>query len=198
MKKILILPIVILLFAACKPDEPSIKYGYEENPHYSWGYAEYYGPYYDEYKIENNVLSLSLFSDSLKVVEGSLSGIGQYLYVEDIFIPKDSVLLPVGKYSSSSSGAAFTFYPGEQFPIDEMKIDVGAFLYYIEKNKTYTTQKHLSRGSFTVKIINSKYKIDCDFVLSDSSKVTGSFTETLPHFDSSTHPKGTTRHKIKF
>lgn len=198
MKILLKLLAVTFILLACKPEEPKVKFQYETNPNYSWGYAEYYGPYYLEYKNNNNVLSLSLFSDSLNVVDGNLNGIGQYLYIEDIFVPKESILLPEGKYVSSSTGEPFTFYPGEQFPVDEFKIDVGAFLYYIEKNKNYTAMKQISRGSFTVKIIDSKHIINCDFVLSDSTKVSGSFKDTLPHFDSSSQLVGVPRHKIKF
>lgn len=198
MKRTLYFLIAILLFVSCKPDEPKVKYVYEPNPHYKWGYAEFYGAFYDDYNIKNNVLALSLFSDSLKVNEGNLTGLGQYLYIEDIFVPSNDTILPAGKYVSSESGEPFTFYPGRQFPVDVLKIDVGAFMYYIEKNKSFTAMKQVSRGSFTVKITDSIHTIDCDFVLSDSTKVTGSFTDTLPHFDFTSHPAGVPRHKIKF
>ena len=197
MKLFLKILTITFLLTACKPDEPVAKYQYEANPSYSWGYAEYYGPFYADYENKNNVLSLSLFTDSLTVKDGNLSGLGQYLYIEDIFVPADSIVLPEGKYVSSSTGEAYTFYPGEQFPVDEFKIDVGSFLYYIEKNKSFTVQRHVSRGSFTVKITDSKHIINCDFVLSDSTKITGSFTDTIPHFDFSSHPVGVRRHKIK-
>jgi hypothetical protein len=198
MKLLLKILTVSFLLTACKPDEPTAKYQYEANPIYSWGYAEFYGPYYTDYNNKNNVISLSLFTDSLAVIDGNLSGLGQYLYIEDIFVSANDTILPEGKYVSSASGEAFTFYPGEQFPVDEFKIDVGSFLYYIEKNKNFTVQRHVSRGSFTVKRTDLKHTINCDFVLSDSSKITGSFTDTVPHFDFSSHPAGVRRHKIKF
>jgi len=197
MKNTLFLALIVFVVGSCTRYEPSLKYKYEVNPHYSWGYAEYYGAYYSDYKNTNNVLSLSLFSDSLKVNDGNLSGLGQYLYIEDIFIPADSIILPEGKYEASESGKPFTFYPGRKFPVDDYKIDVGAFLYYIEKNKSFTAMKQVSRGSFTVKITDSKHTITCDFVLSDSSNVTGSFTSELPHFDMSTQPASAPRHKLK-
>jgi len=197
MKRTVYFLIAIVLLVSCKTDEPKAKYVYEPNPHYKWGYAEFYGAFYANYNINNSVLSLSLFSDSLDVKEGDLTGLGQYLYVEDIFVPANDTILPEGKYVSSGSGEPFTFYPGEQFPVDEFKIDIGAFMYYIEKNKSFTAMKHVSRGSFTVKIADSKHTIECDFVLSDSSKVTGSFTDTLPHFIYTSHPVGVKRHKIK-
>jgi len=186
------------LLVSCKPDEPRPKYQYERNPHYKWGYAEYYGPWYAEYNNNSNVLSLSFFSDSLDVNnDGELSGTGQYLYIEDVFIPADSIILPEGKYVSSESGLPFTFHPGRQFEVDELKIDVGAFLFYKEKNKNYSVMKQVSRGEFTVKIADSKHIITCDFVLSDSTKITGTFTDTIPHFDFSAKPKNAPRQKIK-
>jgi len=198
MKKLFVFFIPVLFFLSCKTDDPALKYTYETNPHYSWGYAEYFGSYYADYNNNNNVLSLSLFSDSLYVTNGNLSGLGQYLYIEDIFVPSDSIILPAGNYVSSELGEPFTFYPGRQYPVDDLKIDVGAFLYYIEKNKNLTVIKQVSKGSFTVKIIGSQRKIDCNFVLSDSSKVTGSFSNTLPHYNSSLQPAGVRRHKIRF
>lgn len=180
----------ILIFAflitACKPDEPVAKYQYETKPHYSWGYVDYFGAYYADYKNTNNVLSLSLFSDSLKVNDaGELEGLGQYLYVEDIFVSPPSIFLPEGDYVSSTSEKPFTFYPGVKYPVDDVTVNVGTYMYYIEKNKSFTTMKHVSRGTFNVKIVDNKHVITCNFVLSDSSKVEGTFTGELPHIDRS-------------
>ncbi len=198
MKQIIFCLISIILLVSCTPDEPKAKYVYELNPNYSWGYAEYYGQFYADYKNTNNVLSLSLFSDSLALTNnGELAGLGQYLYIEDIFVPNNIKYLAEGTYNSSESGEPFTFYPGQQFPVDDVKINVGAFLYYFEKNKSFTAMKHISRGSFTVKITDLKHIVDCDFVLSDSSKVTGTFTDTLPHFDFSSQIVELPRHKVK-
>lgn len=191
---------VLILLTACKPDEPVAKYVYEAKPHYSWGYAEYFGAYYADYKNTNNVLSLSLFSDSLKLNDAAeLTGLGQYLYIEDIFLPSTNVILPEGDYVSSTSEEPFTFYPGQKFPVDDVTIDVGAFLYYSEKNKSFTVMKHVVRGLFNVKIADNKHTITCDFVLSDSSKVEGSFTGELPHVDQSTTVfQRASRHRVKF
>lgn len=198
MKKNIFWLISIILLVSCKPDEPKAKYVYELNPHYSWGYAEYYGAFYADYNNSNNVLSLSLFSDSLTLTNtGELNGLGQYLYIEDIFVPGNVKYLAEGTYKSSESGEPFTFYPGRQFPVDEVKVNVGAFMYYFEKNKSFTAMKHISRGSFTVKITDLKHIVDCDFVLSDSSKVTGSFVDNLRHIDFSSQAVDVPRHKVK-
>lgn len=197
MKQFVVFLLSAIILVACKPDEPKAKYVYEAKPHYNWGYAEFYGPYYSDYKITNNIIALSLFSDSLKVSKaGELSGLGQYLSIEDIFVPSDINYLPEGTYISSKSGLPFTFYPGEQFPVDELKIGVGANLFYFEKNKAFTIKKYISRGSFNVKISENKHTINCNFVLSDSSKVEGTFTDTLPHFDFSLTKMNGSRRKI--
>lgn len=190
---------LVFVLTACKPDEPVAKYQYEAKPHYSWGYVEYFGAYFADYKNTNNVLSLSLFSDSLKLNDkAELSGLGQYLYVEDIFVSPSNMILPEGDYVSSTSEKPFTFYPGQKYPVDDVTVDIGAFMYFIEKNKSFTAMKHVTHGSFNVKIIDNKHVITCNFVLSDSSKVEGTYTGELPHVDRSNAIfEEAPRHRVK-
>ena len=197
MKRIILFFTVAITFLSCKPDEPIAKYIYEAKPHYNKGYVEFYGPYYDQFNIKNNVVSLSLFSDSLKISdEGELSGLGQYLTIDDIFVPDGVDYLAEGEYVADSTSKPYTFFHGQNFKVDDIKIDVGASLYYFEKNKNFSVKKHISRGSFTVKITDSKHIITCNFVLSDSSKVEGSFSDTLPHFDFSLPTMDGIRRKV--
>jgi hypothetical protein len=197
MKRIILFFTVAITLLSCKPDEPIATYIYEAKPHYDKGYAEFYGPYYEQFNIKNNVVSLSLFSDSLQISdEGELSGLGQYLTIDDIFVPEGVEYLAEGEYVADSTSKPFTFYHGQNFKVDDLKIDVGASLYYFEKNKNFSVKKHISRGSFTVKITDSKHIITCNFVLSDSSKVEGSFSDTLPHIDYSTQNRASNRPKF--
>lgn len=182
MKQILLLVLVLSMYS-CKYDEPKAKYAYETNPKFSWGFVSYFGAYYNDYNNTNHVVSLSLFTDSLRLNAGKLEGLGQYLYIEDVFIPANKQILPPGTYVASEKGEAFTFYPGKQFQVDEYKINDGAFIYYFEKLKSFTAMKHIVRGTFDVAIADNKHVITCNFVLSDSSRIQGSFNAELPHFD---------------
>ena len=188
-----------VFFVSCKTNDPALEYKYNTNPTYSWGYAEFYGSYYSEYMNDNNVISLSLFSDSLFVDStGSLDGIGQYLFLEDIFISPTDTILPNGVYEISKSEAPFTVAPGEKFKADNNEYVIGAYIYFIEKKSNFSVQKLISRGSFTVESMNNTRYIDFNFVLSDSTKLEGKFSAELPHFDQSiVTPPSSVRKKLK-
>jgi hypothetical protein len=184
MKQVFLIVLAICFLVSCDPIDPKAKYEYESIPVYTWGYAEYYGAFYADYKNYNSNFAISLFSDSLQVTSaGSLAGIGQYLYIEDVFAPAGSAFLPAGTYKADSTGLPFTFYPGENFPVDNYEINVGTFIYYIEKKKAFTAMKHISSGYFTVQIADSKHIIQCKFTLSDSTKIEGTYADTLAHYD---------------
>ena len=188
----------IVMLSSCYDREPRFEYKYNDKPAYSWGYAEFYGDFYNYADIDRNVLTLSLFSDSLYVNdEGSLAGHGQYLFVEDIFIPATDSVLPAGTYKADTTAAPMTFYPGELFEVDENKYPVGAYLYYIEKRQAFSTVKYISRGSFTLSRSSDMFFIQCDFVMSDSSVVKGNFQGKLPHFDNSEPTADKVRKRLK-
>ena len=64
-KQLLILGVLGILLASCLGGQLNPQYVYNKNPSYTWAYAEFYGPYYkSENGNLNNVISLSLFSDS--------------------------------------------------------------------------------------------------------------------------------------
>ena len=188
--------LLILLFtfllASCKGGEPITPYTYESNPHYAWGYAEFYGAYYSEYGIKNNTLSLSLFSDSLKLTNNNeLVGYGQYLFLEDIFIAPTDTLIRLGTYriSISEKGDPFTFYAGKKDTIDSEVYTTGAYITYYEQNSDKSTIKLITGGSFTVSLYDNKPRIICNFTTDDKLLLKGSFTGELPHFDQSLTPK---------
>jgi len=183
------------LLVSCNGGEPVALYKYNNNPKYTWGYAEFYGAYYSQYGIKNNTISLSLFSDSLKVNnEGTLEGSGQYLFLEDIFISPTDTLLPIGKYTISKTETAnsMTFYAGKKDTIDSEIYPIGAYISYYEENTAKSTLKLISNGSFSVSLVNDTiYNIVCDFVTSDSLKLKGTFKGVLPHFNQSIKPTQT-------
>jgi hypothetical protein len=97
MKNIRLLIISVILFlAACNGGEPPMPFTYNANPKYTWGYVEYFGAEYATKGIKNHILSVSLFSDSLSIDStASLKGIGQFLFLEDVYISPTSFLLPL-------------------------------------------------------------------------------------------------------
>ncbi len=188
MKKINLLIILIAaLLTSCGGGQLNTQLVYEKNPQYSWGYAEFFGDYYSpENGNKNNVLSVSLFTDSLKVdVVGNLTGLGQYLFLEDVFQAPSDTLLREGTYTINNSGKPFTVAPGRNDTVDSAVYPLGAYISYYEYNPANSTMKLISSGSFTVSVSGYIYNISCNFKTSDSLNLKGSFTGMLPHIDQS-------------
>lgn len=188
MKKInLLIILFVALLTSCGGGQLYTQLVYEKNPQYSWGYAEFFGDYYaPENGNKNNVLSVSLFTDSLKVdVLGNLTGLGQYLFLEDVFQAPSDTLLRVGTYTINNSGLPFTVAPGRNDTVDNAVYPLGAYISYYEYNAANSTMKLISRGSFTVSLSGSIYNISCNFKTSDSLNLKGNFTGVLPHIDQS-------------
>lgn len=196
----LVILIFVGLLTSCIEGQLNPPYVYNINPNYTWGYAEFYGAYYANYGNENNVISLSLFSDSLKINDiGSLIGIGQYLFLEDVFIAKTDTLLPVGTYSVNETGLPFTVAPGKNDTVDNEVYPIGACISYYEDNTANSTLKLITDGSFTVSRIGNNYNVIFDLKTSDKKALKGSFSATLPHINQSlVTPKSITRKKLVY
>ena len=198
------LSLFIFLFAtfltSCGGGQLNSSLVYEKNPQYSWGYAEFFGNYYTNYGNKNNVLSISLFTDSLKVNQlGSLTGLGQYLFLEDVFQAPADTLLRVGTYQVSDSGLPFTVAPGKNDTVDNEVYPIGAYISYYEYNTANSTLKIIKSGSFTVSLSGNIYSIACNFKTSDNQDLKGNFTATLPHIDQSlATPKSGIRKKLTY
>lgn len=178
--------ILIGLLTSCVGGQLNSPYVYNANPKYTWGYAEFYGAYYTSFSNQNNVISLSLFSDSLKINDiGNLVGTGQYLFLEDVFIAKTDTLLPVGTYTISKSGLPFTVAPGLNDTIDKVVYPIGASISYYEGNAAMSTLKLITDGTFTVRRTGNIYNIVCDLKTDDKKSLKGSFSAILPHSDQS-------------
>jgi len=198
MKNHLILSLfVIILLSSCKGGEPNQPHVYDSNPQYTWGYAQFYGAYYADVQNTNNVLSVSLFSDSLYINEvKNLVGQGQYLFLEDVFVSASDTLLPEGTYKASESGKPFTFSPGKNYVVDEKVYTLGATINYFEENANMSTVKLIADGSFTVHRKGEIYTVVCNFVTDDSIQLKGSFTGTLPHEDESLESNNPARSRV--
>jgi len=187
MKSKFLLFFLILWLVSCKQAEPTPTYIYESNPHYSWGFAEFYGNYYNKYSNDNNVLSMTLFSDSLTVNEdGSLGGFGQTLYLEDIFLPAKDTFLVEQIYYIRYSTEPFSILPGRLDTIGDEVFPVGPSISYFEKDPTKSVGKLIKGGFITVsKSPDGRYSILCNLTTSDNLPLKGSFTSVLVHFDRS-------------
>lgn len=189
-----------VLFSSCKDRIQDLQYKYNYNPDYTWGYAQFYGAYYSDYQIDKNVVTLSLFSDSLAInQEGELIGHGQYLYLEDIFSAPTDTILPAGTYTIDTISKPFTIAKGEELDIDGNKYSVGAYIYFIEKNSAFSVMKYIVSGNLKLLHNGNKSHIVCDFILSDNTNLKGTFNNiTLPFIDESvSYPSGAERKKLK-
>ena len=198
-KQILIIVVLAVLLASCVGGQLNSQYVYNSNPLYTWGYAEYYGPYYKtENGNLNNVISLSLFSDSLKINDiGNLVGTGQYLFLEDVFIAKTDTFLPVGTYTINETGLPFTVSPGKNDTVDNQVYQIGANISYFEGNTAMSIQKLVTDGTFTVSKLGQRYNVVCDLKTSDKKDLKGNFSAVLPHIDQSlATPKNSSRKRL--
>ncbi len=198
--KISFLLLVAFAVFSCKPPEPLAPYTYETNPKYTWGFAEFYGSYYSNYHIPNNVVSLNLFTEKLFVNDkNQLDGVGQYLIIQDIFSAPGDTLLPSGEYRVAETGEPFTFYSGKKFEDNREIIPSGAFVYYIEAEPTKSKIAYITDGSMTINAVNDTlYSISCNFKLDDKSGLKGTFDGVLYHIDRvAKTPASTVRQKIK-
>ena len=186
-----------LLLASCG-GQMNPPYVYNTNPKYTWGYAEFYGAYYTNFGNKNNVISLSLFTDSLKTNSlGNLTGIGQCVFLEDIFVSKTDTLLPAGTYTINNSGQPFTVAPGKNDTIDNEVYQLGAVISYYEGNTTMSTIKLITDGSFTVARIGNLYSLLFDLKTADKKTLKGSFSAPLPHFNEAlVNPKAAIRRRL--
>lgn len=178
----------MLLLQACERREV-FEYQYEKNPQYSNGYAEFWGSQYAHYGFDNHVLSLRAFTDSLKLTkDGYLTGFGQYLVLNDIFVSSSDTVFPAGTYEIADTVDVFKIAPGELY--EGTKYELGAYIYYIEKNESFSIRKFIVGGTMQVSFTDSVSRFDCNFILDDKSELKGRFeTNELIIYDYSVVPK---------
>lgn len=183
--KTIIFSLLVVAFVACKPTEPPAPYTYETNPKFTWGFAGFYGNYYQNYDIENNVVTLNLFTEKLVVnKENLLEGVGQYLIIEDIFSAPSDTLLPVGEYKVAETGEPFTFYGGKKFEDNRDPVPSGAYIHYIETDPTKSKIAYITDGTMNIRVENDTiYSISCDFILDEKTELKGTFNSVLYHID---------------
>lgn len=184
--------VLLILFSSCEKRVRTV-YEYEKFPVFTWGQVFYFGDCYANYGIENHVLSLYAFTDSLNVNDkGQLQGFGQYIYLDDIYIAPirlgTDTIIPAGVYAVSASREPMTIEPGKVYKGDSirLKMDIGAQLHYIEKLERFTARRFIEDGSMTVSYTDSTIRFDMEFLLDDKTEIIGRYETTqLPVFDDS-------------
>ncbi len=174
------------------------EYKYETNPVFTWGEAYFWGDCYANYNIENHVLSLYAFTDSLQLnKQEKLTGFGQYLYLDDIFVSPADTLFPERIYTVSASREAMTIEPGSLFKEDRIEMDRGACIYFFEKVDQLTTRKFIVEGTMTVSYKeNESILFEFDFILDDDTKLQGSFETESVIYDVSVSKKSVSTQKM--
>lgn len=188
MKNIKTMILVLLAFLAfsCEKSEPTITYKYNYNPTFTWGYAQFYGAYYTNYQVPNNVLSIHLFSEGLKIADNKLDGTGHYLVISDLFLQPTDTLLAVGKYTVANTRKPFTFFAGEEFKDNRNEIPTGTYIYFVEPEPSKSKVAYVTDGSLEVEIENdSVYSINAQFTLDDKESFKATYRHPLHHFDAS-------------
>lgn len=184
MKNSLLVLVLVVLFAACTDYVPSQPYVYESNPHYSHGFAFFYGSYYADHANPNNVLEMAFFTDSLYVNDkNELAGVGQYLLLDNVFIPSTDTLLQPGVYHVDNSGNAFTIFAGKNDTINGEILSSGAQIFYYEKKESKSKSKLITSGTVQVESNQFVYTITCNLQTSDKKELKGYFSAPLPHYD---------------
>ncbi len=194
----LLLPFCLLL-GGCKSNPKAVTY-YETNPQYTWGYVLFYGNYYNNVGIENNVLSMSLFTENMEVENGNLTGTGQYLNIEELCIAPADTMMPIGTYTISNTREPMTALAGE-VPEEYPYTIIGANILYVEDGSS--TYMLIESGTFTIHSAEEdEYHISFDFVATDLAKsetreLRGEFKGQLPHYDArQKQPENTEMQKV--
>ena len=179
MRKFFLIALTALLISGCNNNPPKEK-EYEKNPQYTWGYAFFFGDYYEDVGIENNVVSMSLFTEDLFIRNDSLIGTGQYLYIEELFLAPTDTLLPVGVYTVSDSREPMTILPGQI--AEEYPMTMGACITYIEKSET--ALRHIIGGTFTVHSSDEKQcHITFDLITNDGENLYGECKREIKYYN---------------
>jgi hypothetical protein len=169
---------------SCENNNPPSPYVYDSEPKYTRGIQTFHGSYYKKYNYPSNVISLSLYTDSIRFDDnGSLTGVGQYLFLEDIFVQPTDSCLQEGIYVVSNSAESFTVLPGKLDTVGDQIFPIGSRISYYEKDPSKSLGKFITSGTFTVshEISNQDtiYSIAFNLFTSDKLPLKGTFKAPL-------------------
>lgn len=145
---------------------------------YTAGYAVFWGDFYAEKGVANNVLSMDLYSVGLSVDSaGYYVGSGTNLYISDIFqLPVDTLLIG-GTYQMDTTCGAQTFLAG----VDYDGRQTGTYL--VTVTDMGTSVEVLTDGTFTLSYKGDTTIIDFYMKKSDGKSFTANYRGILYTYD---------------
>lgn len=177
--------IISSLLIACTP-ELKAPYAYNTHPNFTKGRIEFYGSYYENYNYTNNIISITLFSDSITENQsGSILGIGQELIIEDLSISPTDTVIPAGNYKVSKTKEIHTFVPGRIISANNESATVGSRIYYFEKNNKKSITGLITDGSFDISYSETTTNIVCNLVTDNNLQIKGQFKGKLKFINKS-------------
>ena len=200
------LQIIIFVFASllvsCNGGDPPTPYAYNTSPIYTKGYVEFFGAEYKYkgYGVSNNLLSVSLFSEKLTTDSATqaLMGVGQFLFLEDVYIAPADTILPSTTYTINDTHQPYTVSPGKIDTIGTEVFPIGAYITYYEQNASKSIIKYITSGTFVVSRDGINFTVSCNFKTTDKKDLKGTFTGELPHYNEALSPAQHLRSKHVF
>lgn len=170
----------ILSLTSCNNEEVVV-YTYNTYPRYTWGVSTNYGQEYASKGVEQVVFGIQLYTDSLKLNAGlQPEGVGQYLYLEDVYAPSGSETLPEGTYQADTAHTAFHFAVGGTEIYDGQVFEMGSYIRYYEKNANKSLRRFIRSGTMRVeKGDGNVYRLIFDLVTDDRKPLKGEFYGVL-------------------
>lgn len=177
--------IITSLLIACTP-EPPTPYTYNTYPTFTKGRIEFYGSYYGNYNYTNNVISITLFSDSIiEDQSGSILGIGQELIIEDLSISPTDTIIPAGTYNVSKTKEIQTFVPGRIISANNVTETMGSRIYYFEKISKKSITGLITDGSLDISYSDTTTNIICNLMTDNKLQIKGRFKGKLKFINKS-------------
>lgn len=168
---------LVLLCAQCNPNKPVIHP--ERANTFDKGRAVFYGAYYAQEGIAQNVLSIDLYSENLGLDSANVMvGTGVNLYLSDVFLAPQDTFLVKGTYACDTTAQPLTFLPGMNY---EGHVSGAYLLDVTDGNLEKITL--LQEGSFTLTYSRDTTKIAFLFKGVDGKDYAAQFSGLLPLYD---------------
>lgn len=177
--------IITISLIACTP-ELNAPYTYNTHPALTWGKVEFYGNYYSNYNNLNNVINLSLYSDSITETQsGTILGIGQEIILEDLIISPTDTIIPSGNYKISMTKEKQTFAPGRVVNANNEIQTLGSRIYFFEKISKKSITRLIIDGSLDISYSDTTTNIICNLITDDKLQIKGRFKGKLKFINKS-------------
>lgn len=178
MKKPLLSCIAIcLICTGCKEkNTPSER---QRDTSFNTGTAVFYGAYYQDGGIAQNVLSVDLYSSGLTLDStGHVTGTGTNLYFSDVFLAPADTFLLAGTYLCDSTALPMTFLPGMNY---EGNIS-GAYILDIVDGALNNAEL-LTEGRFSLEYKGDSVQMDFALTNQAGKACSARFKGLLPLYD---------------